>query len=477
MNRSRSFAKVLLLLGMVAAGAPLSCGRDVLVGASPMGGTYGGGGTTGTGGSFDPCAAFAGGSNGFSGAGGYGGTSLGGYGGSYGAGGSGFGGSGDVDGGYGGNWGLGGGPPPAGSLGAPNDGTGGSPLVQTGDSKGQGTSSVSCLTISAAPGTLNACGRTIGIAFSPDGTMLATATETAKPNIHLWRLSDGALLRDIEGPGDLAYAVAFSPDGTMLATAGTATTSTVCNNNTQASTLTDQTSEVKLWDVATGNILRGVPASTGNYAYTVRFSHDGNRLVTAGGSGAIEIWNASNRSAIGTDASLLGIINVTTTYYDVQFSPDDSRIVGAGMGVGGVWNTADASPVFSLPGFGEDMNDAAYSPDGTEIAATGANGLLRIFDASGNLLQSFVAHTVNYTSRVVWVDNDHVVSDDWGGNIKSWTRDSSNQFVGSGAWSLGSQAFGIAVSPDHKTLAVGGDGGFMFISYVPQEPAAVIGVK
>jgi len=147
--------------------------------------------------------------------------------------------------------------------------------------------------------------------------------------------------------------------------------------------------------------------------------------------------------------------------------------------MGGVWssNVTDGSQLFSIPGFSDDMNDAAYSPDGSQIVATGAGGLLRFFDASGNLQQSFVAHQVNYISRVVWVDNDHVVSDDWGGNIKSWTRGANNQFGASGSWSLGSQAFGIAVSPDGSTLAVGGDGGFMFISYAPVAPAAAISVK
>jgi WD40 repeat protein len=414
---SGSVAKV-LLVGGIAVAVALSCGRTDLVGSGPPDALDGAGGSSGT----------CGNANGGGPASG-GGTGYGGY-----------------------------------------ISTGGTPYVDTGDKTGQDSASVSCPTISTTPGALNPCGRTIGIAYSPDGQLLATATETNKPNIHIWRLSDGTLVRDIEGPGDTAYAVAFSPDGTMLATAGTATTTPGPACVVPA---IDLTAEVKLWDVATGNFLRTVPTSTGSYAYTVRFSHDGNRLVTAGGAGSIEIWNTSDPTAIGTDASLLGTINVTNTYYDVQFSPDDTRIVGAGAGVGGVWNVSDASLAFSLNGWSDDMNDAAYSPDGTEIAATGADGVLRFLDASGNFLQSFVAHTVNYTSRVVWVDNDHVVSDDWGGNIKSWTRGANNQFGASGSWSLGSQAFGIAVSPDGTTLAVGGDGGFMFISYAPVAPAVV----
>jgi WD40 repeat protein len=410
-------AKALLLLGGVAAA--LSCGRDVLVGATkgplgqPTGGTTGAGGTTGTGGN-DPCNPSSDAGTSFGGTSGYGG----------------------------------------------GIGTGGMQYIGTGGISGKGPAPVSCPTISTTPGALNACGRTIGIAYSPDGRYIATATETARPNIHIWRLSDGALLEDLDGHGggdDIgSNAVAFSPDGTVLATAGNADVPPGCGISM---TTTDPT-EVKLWDVATGDLLRTVPVDTGSYAYSVRFSHDGGRLVTGGGAHAIQIWNVA-------DASLLVTIPVGATYYDAQFSPDDARIVCAGPSTGLVCNASDGSLAFLIPGFSEDMNDAAYSPDGSEIAATGAGGLLRFFDAGGNLLQSFVAHTVNYTSRVVWVDNDHVVSDDWGGNIKSWTRDVNNQFGASGSWSLGSQAFGIAVSPDKTTLAVAGDGGFMFISYAP----------
>ena len=186
--------------------------------------------------------------------------------------------------------------------------------------------------------------------------------------------------------------------------------------------------------------------------------------------GPVQIWNVA-------DGTLLTSVATSSTTYNARFSPDGTRIVTAGESSnGGVWNASDGSAVFSLADFGEDMNDAAYSPDGTEIVATGPGGTLRFFDPSGNLLQSFVAHTVNYISHVVWVDNDHVVSDDWGGNVKSWTRDATGQFTASGSSSIGGQALGLAVSPDKKTIAVaGGSGaeGFMFLSYQPVTPAAI----
>lgn len=344
-------------------------------------------------------------------------------------------------------------------------GTGGEINLGTG---GIAVTVPSCPTISTTPGTLNPCGFTSGIAYSPDGQLIATATGTPKPNIHIWRLSDGALLEDLDGHGGGnaigSYSVAFSPDGTTLATAGNAPVPAGCS----ISPTTTSADMVKLWDVATGKLLRAIPAANASYADTAQFSPDGARLATGGELGSVQIWNVA-------DGTLLTSLATSNTTYNARFSPDGTRIVTADE-PGGVWNASNGASLFSLAGFGEDMNDAAYSPDGTEIVATGAGGTLRFFDTSGNLLQSFVAHTVNYISHVVWVDNDHVVSDDWGGNVKSWTRDTTGHFVASGSWSIGGQALGLAVSPDKKTIAVaGGSGaeGFMFLSYQPVVPAVV----
>ena len=342
-------------------------------------------------------------------------------------------------------------------------GTGGAINLGTG---GIAVTVPSCPTISTTPGTLNRCGMTFGIAYSPDGQLVATATQTPTPNIHVWRLSDGALLESLDGHGGGSYSVAFSPDGTTLATAGNALSPVGCGG----SSTTPSSDVVKVWNLATGNLLRNIPAATGSYADAAQFSPDGARLVTGGMLGPVQIWNVA-------DGTLLTSIATSNTTYNARFSPDGTRIVNAGESSnGGVWNASDGSALFSLAEFGEDMNDAAYSPDGTEIVATGAGGTLRFFDTSGNLLQAFVAHTVNYISHVVWVDNDHVVSDDWGGNVKSWTRDTTGHFVASGSWSIGGQALGLAVSPDKKTIAVaGGSGaeGFMFLSYQPVMPAVV----
>jgi WD40 repeat protein len=66
----------------------------------------------------------------------------------------------------------------------------------------------------------------ISMAFSPDGLMLASAsghpasfTESiGDKTIRLWRVSDGKPLMTLDAPDGEVTGLAFSPDGTLLAT-------------------------------------------------------------------------------------------------------------------------------------------------------------------------------------------------------------------------------------------------------------------
>jgi WD40 repeat protein len=58
------------------------------------------------------------------------------------------------------------------------------------------------------------------VAFSPDGSLIASASGSWDRTIKLWRVSDGALVRTLTGHTGDVYCVAFSPDGSLLASSG-----------------------------------------------------------------------------------------------------------------------------------------------------------------------------------------------------------------------------------------------------------------
>jgi WD40 repeat protein len=112
----------------------------------------------------------------------------------------------------------------------------------------------------------------LSLTFSPDGQMLASASEEEGRSLVLWRVSDRrqiwqAALASGKEPTD----VAFSRDGTVLASA-------------------HFDGPIMLWDVATGQDIGKLIPGHSNGAEAVAFSPDGTRLASAGRDGQIKLW-------------------------------------------------------------------------------------------------------------------------------------------------------------------------------------------
>ena len=99
-----------------------------------------------------------------------------------------------------------------------------------------------------------------GVAFSPDGLMLATTSYDE--SVRLWNPITGQAGPTLAGHTDIVYAARFSPDGRTLVTAGGDSTS-------------------RLWDTATG-ACRHVLAGHEGIVSCAAFSPDGSQLAAFG---------------------------------------------------------------------------------------------------------------------------------------------------------------------------------------------------
>jgi len=201
------------------------------------------------------------------------------------------------------------------------------------------------------------------VAFSPDGTMLASA---AYDGIKLWDTAGWGELRTLAGSQD-TESVAFSPDGTMLATATGST--------------------VKLWDVASGNELRTLPASP---VRTVAFSPDGRTLAASAGVAGqeIKLWDVESGNELHILTGHSNWINA------VVFSPDGQTLASGSVdSTVRLWDVATGRQLRAFTGHTKEVTSVAFSPDGRLLASASWDLTVKLWDvASGKELVSLTGH-------------------------------------------------------------------------------------
>ena len=140
--------------------------------------------------------------------------------------------------------------------------------------------------------------------------------------------------------------------------------------------------EVKVWDAEAGRELFAL----GGHEGRVRAAAFGpaNLLVTTGSDRTVRLWDWRSGVATGT------LSGAKKGLECLAVSPDGSNVAAAGLeGVVYLWRAADrAAPPRTAKAHPKHVHALAFSPDGKLLATGGEEGAVKLFDVAGLSLQA-----------------------------------------------------------------------------------------
>ncbi|HEV3162945.1 MAG TPA: c-type cytochrome domain-containing protein [Isosphaeraceae bacterium] len=239
------------------------------------------------------------------------------------------------------------------------------------------------------------------LAFSRDGRRLAVGSgmPAQSGSVRVYTVPDGTLELDLEGHGDVVYALAFRPDGAQLASAGF-----------------DQT--VRLWSLINGR-LEGVFHGHSDFVYEVAYLPDGRTLLSASKDRSIKRFDGRTVKGIRTfsdhDDDVLAL----------AVRPDGTGFVSAGNEPQLRWWTLDGEkPHRKVGGHAGPVHQLCFSGDGKRLISASGDKSIRLWDGSTGIFQRSLPGPTDWQYAVALSHDAHLAAaGGWDGLVRVWDAD------------------------------------------------------